>query len=189
MMPAIQAHAKLAFGHLGPEAREESVQGVVCNACAAFARLVELHKTDLAYPSTLARYGVAQVKEGRKVGCSLNINDITSEYCQRRKNMAVERLDTYDVDEDAWREIVLEDKHAGPAETAAARIDVGEWFRRMRPRQRRIAQALAVGERTKDVAKRFRLSPGRIAQLRREFCDAWLAFQGDADAALAPDAA
>ena len=52
-------------------------------------------------------------------------------------------------------------------------------FGDVRPRQRRIAQALAIGERTKDVAKRFKLSPGRIAQLRAEFREAWLAFQGE----------
>ena len=55
MMPAIKAHAKIAFRHLDREAREEAIQEVVCNACCAFARLVELDKTDLAYPSPLAR--------------------------------------------------------------------------------------------------------------------------------------
>ena len=48
MMPAIKAHAKIAFRHLGPEAREEAVQETLCNACCAFARLVEFGKTDLA---------------------------------------------------------------------------------------------------------------------------------------------
>ena len=177
MMPVIKTHAKIAFRYLRAEAREEAVQEVLCNACSAFARLVELGKRDLAYPSVLARYGVAQVKAGRKVGCRLNINDITSDYCQRRKNMTVDRLDTYDADEDAWQEIVIEDKHAGPAETAAARLDVDEWFRRMRPRERRIAQALAVGERTKDVARRFKISAGRVSQLRQAFYHDWEGFQ------------
>ena len=58
---------------------------MICNACAAFFRLVEVGKTDLAYPSALARYGVARVRDGRKVGCRLNINDIASDYCQREK--------------------------------------------------------------------------------------------------------
>ncbi len=72
---------------------------------------------------------------------------------------------------------------AGPAETAAARIDIGDWFGRMTPRKRRIAQALAAGERTKDVARRFHLTPGRIAQMRAAFRDDWQQFQGQLPAA------
>ena len=39
MMPAIQRHAKIAFRHLGADAREEMIQAVVCNCCRAYARL------------------------------------------------------------------------------------------------------------------------------------------------------
>ena len=71
--------------------------------------------------------------------------------------------------------------HAGPAATAAARIDVHDWFGRMRPRDRRIAQALAVGGRTQEVAKRFRLSQGRVSQKRLEFYRDWEGFQSGTD--------
>lgn len=177
MMPRIQTHARIAFRHLRGATREELVQEVLCNACHAYARLVELGKQDLAYPSVLARYGVAQARAGRKVGCRLNVNDVTSEYCRRRKNVAVESLDRYDEDEGAWQEVLVEDRRAGPAETAAARLDIDEWFGRLRPRQRKIAQALALGERTGDVARRFRLSAGRVSQMRRELSRDWESFQ------------
>jgi hypothetical protein len=72
MLPAIETHARIAFRHLDPEAQEEAVQEAVCNACRAVARLAELQKLDLAYPSVLAHFAVSQVKDGRKVGCSLN---------------------------------------------------------------------------------------------------------------------
>jgi hypothetical protein len=179
MMPPIKAHAKIAFRHLGPEAREEAVQEVICNACSAFARLVQRGKADLAYPSVLARYGVAQVKAGRKVGCHLNVNDITSEYCQRRKNVAVERLDAYDAEEDAWQEVIVEDKNAGPAEVAATRIDFATWLELLPKRLRKIATFLANSETTTAAAKRFRLSPGRISQIRKQLYQAWNQFQGE----------
>ena len=41
-----------------------------------------------------------------------------------------------------------------------------------------IALLLAVGERTCDVARRFGLSSGRIAQLRRELSETWWQFHG-----------
>ena len=43
--------------------------------------------------------------------------------------------------------------------------------------------ALLRGERTSDVARQFRISPGRISQLRREFERSWREFHGEGDAA------
>jgi hypothetical protein len=186
MMPTVKAHAKIAFRHLLAEAREEAVQEVLCNACSAFARLVERGKADLAYPSVLARYGVAQVNAGRKVGCSLNINDVASDYCQRRKNVMVERLDAYDAEEDAWQEVIVEDKHAGPADVAITRIDFATWLELLPKRLRKIATFLASSETTTAAARRFRVSKGRISQIRKQFHMAWNQFQGDQ---LAPSVA
>src|SRR5262245_58995051 len=84
MLPTIEAQAKIAFRHLAPEAREEAGQETVCNACQAYARLAELGKTNLAYPSALARFGICQAKAGRKVGGTLNCHDVSSHYCQQK---------------------------------------------------------------------------------------------------------
>lgn len=43
-------------------------------------------------------------------------------------------------------------------------------------RDRRIAEQLAMGEKTSAVANRFELSCGRISQLRRELHDSWHRF-------------
>ena len=148
MVPAIETHAKIVFRRLDAEAREEAVQEVICNACCAYARLVELKKTEVAYPSVLARFGVAQTKDGRKVGGQLNCRDVLSNYCQRKKDLLVERLDRFDSEEDAWDEILVEDRHAGPAETAIARIDFVTWLQLLPRRLRKIARFLANGETT-----------------------------------------
>lgn len=185
MIPRIEKHAKIAFRRLRPEAREEAVQETVCNACRAFARLVELGKTDVAYPSALARYGVSQVRTGRKVGGSLNIRDVSSEYCQRKKNLVVERLDHYDSEEEAWAEVLVEDRRAGPAPTAIIRIDFAAWLQFLPGRLRKIADFLARGETTTAAAKRFRISKGRVSQLRRQLYEAWRRFQGDLPAPAA----
>jgi len=188
MLPTIKTHAKIAFRHLDPEAREEAVQEAVCNACCAVARLAELGKLDLAYPSVLARYAVAQVKDGRKVGCKLNVRDVLSPYCQQRKEITVERLDKYDADEGCWLEVLVEDRNAGPAETAASRIDFPAWLKTLSRRDRKIALKLGAGERTGVVARLFRMSEGRISQLRRELLATWLRFHGEAGGAAAVSA-
>jgi len=72
MMPIIIRHARCAFRDYDPESREELVQETVANCLAAYARLVKLGKQGIAYPMVLARYAVAQINDGRKVGGRLN---------------------------------------------------------------------------------------------------------------------
>jgi hypothetical protein len=180
MLPAILKHARIAFRCLRPEARHEAVQEVVCNAMAAYAALVERGKVALAYPSVLARFAVAQTRDHRKVGGHLNCRDVSSPYCQRLKGIVVERLDRFDEEENAWTEAVVEDRTAGPAEIARTRIDFNAWLKHLPRRNRRIAEALAAGQNTGDVAERFNVSAGRISQLRRELHRSWQEFLGEA---------
>ena len=182
MLPIIENHAKIAFRHLDAEAREEAIQETVCNACQAYARLAELGKTDVVYPSVLARFGVSQIRAGRKVGGKLNCRDVLSNYCQRKKNLVVGRLDHYDSEEEAWEELLVEDKHAGPAETAVSRVDFAAWLQALPRRLRKIATFLAKGETTTAAAKRFHVSEGRISQIRKELFLAWNHLQGDESA-------
>ena len=179
MLPAIRQHARISFRHLGPEAREEAVQEVICNACCAVARLGELNKLDLCYPSVLARFAVSQVRDHRKVGCKLNIKDVLSSYCQRRKGIVVERLDHFDETEECWLEILIADQTCTPAELAASRLDFPAWLDTLSRRDRKIALRLATGETTSNTARKFRLSEGRVSQLRRELAESWKAFVGE----------
>jgi len=185
MLPAIIRHAKIAFRDHDPEQREELTQETVANCLVAFVRLVELGKTDLAYAGVLARYAVAQIRDGRKVGGRLNVNDVSSDYCQLKKGVRVARLDCYDHDADEWKEIVVEDGHATPADIAATRIDFAAWLGLLPSRDRRIAETLATGETTGAVADRFHVSAGRVSQLRRELKESWATFTGERETTTA----
>ncbi len=183
MLPAILKQARFAFRHLDPEARGEAVQEVTASATVAFKVLWDRGKADLAYPSALARYGIQRVKIGRQVGTRQNVRDVSSDYCQIQKKVAMKRLDHYDRRQDAWLEVLIEDRHAGPAETAASRIDFSAWLKSLSRRNRKIAWKLALGEATKQVARWFHVSDGRISQLRRELERSWLRFHGELAAA------
>jgi len=176
MAPAIETHAKLVFRGLSSEAKAEAVQNVLCLACAATARLAELGKLDLCYSSVMAQYAVAQTKEGRMVGHTLNCQDVSSEYCRQRKNVVLEQLDRHDTVEETWNEILVEDRNAGPAQIAAVRIDFAAWLKTLKPRTRKIAQFLSKGNRTKETAKKFDMSECRVSQLRQELKAAWELF-------------
>jgi len=181
MLPVILAHARYAFRLLTPEAKAEAVQEVICNALSAFVRLVELHKTELAYPTVLALYGIRQTRDHRKVGSKLNVRDVMSPHCQAKKGIVVERLDQYDKDEECWREILVADRTCTPAELAASRIDVPAWLATLTPRDRKIAMQLGSGENTGTAAKKFNMSAGRVSQRRREMAQSWSEFIGDAE--------
>jgi hypothetical protein len=180
MLPRIRQQARIAFRSAGPEAREELVAETVANAFCAFARLVERGKTELAYATPLAQFAIKQVCSGRMVGTNLNACDISSRYAQLAKGITVERLSRFDREQGEWREVLIEDRKAGPAETAAARIDVADWFKSLACGKRKIAKALARSEATSTVARMFGLSPGRISQLRLELKRSWESFQAQA---------
>jgi hypothetical protein len=161
------------------------VQNCIANAMIAYARLHQLGKVHLAFPSVLARYAVAQTRDFRVVGGHLAIKDVLSPYCQAKKNVSVERLDKFDEQEQTWCEAIVEDRTAGPAETARVRIDFAAWLSTLKRRDRRVSEALALGNHTSDVAKRYKISAGRISQLRRELAESWRRFVGDEPAPAA----
>ena len=69
--------------------------------------------------------------------------------------------------------------NALPADVASTRIDFAAWLRTLPRRHRKIAENLAIGERAGAVARRFRVSPARISQLRQKSYWAWLRFRGE----------
>jgi hypothetical protein len=177
LLPAIRDQARFACRGEDPERRQEFVAEVIANCWVAFVRLVERGMIDVCYATPLTQYAIRQVRDGRRVGSGLNVRDVSSGYAQANKHFTVERLDRYDAENDEWREILIEDRHAGPAETAAARLDIGQWFSTLPRKKRRIAATLASGEATKTAARKFGVSAGRISQMRREFENSWQEYQ------------
>ena len=179
MLPAIQDQARFAFRRLDPEAREDAIQETIANALVAFVRLVQRKKADIAYPTPLVRFAVAQIHDGRRVGNRLNVRDVLSPYAQQEKDIRVERLDRFDEKDNEWVEAVVEDHRTPVPDQVVFRCDFPIWLESLPRRNRRIALALAIGHTTGQVAKRFRVSPGRISQLRREMQRSWQEFQGE----------
>ncbi len=179
LLPAIRRSAQIAFRQMRPELRDDLVQETIANCFATFARLVERGQSDRASPSSLARFAIAQVRLGRRVGNRLRIRDVLSHYAQYRKGFHVESLDNYDNDENCWKQIVIEDKRATPANVAACRLDFSAWLKLLPKRRRKIALALASGETTTAAAQKFGVTAARISQLRQWLKESWDCFQGE----------
>jgi hypothetical protein len=179
LLPVILNYVAPAFRALRSEAKAEAVQEAVANACVAYARLVERGKESVAFATVLAKYAISQVRAGRHVGGRLNILDVASDYCQRRKQFSLQRLDRFDPVEGCWQEAVIQDHRTPVFDQVWFRIDFPAWLQTLPRRDRKIAEALAAGHRAINVARRFQLSLARVSQLRRKFHKSWLAFHGE----------
>ena len=178
MMPSIKRHARIAFRHLDPEAKQEAVQNVLCNTWEALVRLARRGKLDKAFPTVLANFAEKQTRDHRIVGGHLSVKEVLSAYAQRLKGFKVERLDKYDRVNECWydpeeccHEILAESRNVTPASLAASRIDFSAWMQSLPVRHRRIAQFLSLGHRTSDASRKFKVSQGRISQLRKELAE------------------
>src|SRR5471030_1368878 len=123
MLPLIRSQARLAFRRLRPERKHELVQEVVANAFCAFTALVSRGKANLAFATPLANFAIRRVIEGRRVGSKLNTRDIMSHQVRSTYGVTIESIHLFDHEQAEWREALVEDHHATPAEIAAARID------------------------------------------------------------------
>jgi hypothetical protein len=179
MLPRIRRQAAFRLRRLPAEKRAEAIQDVVANTFVSYVHLIERGKADLAFAGPLARYAVCQYLHGRRVGSSMNCNDVTSDYCRQKTGFSLERLDHIDESTGEWVELVVEDRHSTPAEVAMTRVDFGSWLELLPERTRRVAETLATGEATSSVARMFGCSASRISQLRRELYRGWLTFTGE----------
>ena len=179
MLPQIRRQALTAFRNQRFEVREELIQEVIANSYRAWVLLVRRGKEAVVYPTPLAQYAIRQVRGGRRIGGRLNLQDILSPQARRHYGITVERIDRRDPQDGVWNEQLVEDRRAGPAETAAARLDLTAWLRTLTKRNRQIAKALSLGETTNYVARQFGLSAGRVSQLRVWLREQWERFQCD----------
>jgi len=140
-------------------------------------RLIERGLESMIYPTVLAKYAVRQIREGRRVGSRQNIRDVLSPYSQARKRFSVKPLEGQSAT-GQWKERLLCDRRATPADLVACKLDFSAWLLRLTPFKRRVALRLVLGDTPSEVASHFRLSRARINQIRRRLEVEWDAFHG-----------
>ena len=72
LLPRIMQFACVAFRRLDHDARDDAISEIVASALVAYERLFRQGRVDVAYPTVLARYAVAQFHSGRRVGNRMN---------------------------------------------------------------------------------------------------------------------
>jgi hypothetical protein len=125
------------------------------------------------------------VKCGRRVTGMEKANGVMNRQTQQRHDFVIERLpDHSTLSSNPLTEALADNTVTPPPDAAAFRVDFPRWLGSLGDRNRRLASELMIDERTGAAARRFGMSPARVSQLRRELCDDWSRFHGEALAAV-----
>lgn len=194
LVPIVERHSRITFRHLSVADREEATAEAVAAALVAYRGLRARGLDPVRdFPSQIATYAVLHVKDGRHVGGRSSSTDAMSPKAQCKHGFRVESLPaaTRQPHEelygavlgqrriDAFEERLQDNSRTPPPEQAAFRIDFPEFLRSLCQRDRRMAGFLALGYSGKDAAARFRLTPGRVSQLRHGWHQEWQVRSGD----------
>ena len=177
ILPRIQSQAWNAFQGLSFDLKQELQSEVVGHCWKSFIKLFELGRHEDVPPMSLAGFAIRAVRSGRRMGASLNINDVSSNYCQRRLGIRTTPFCMIVQNGEKWAESLIADERARPDQLVMARIDFSEWLQTLKPLHRKVAEHLSLGESTHSTARIFNLTPGRISQIRRLLEQSWLSFQ------------
>lgn len=122
----------------------------------------EIFKTspDEATPSTIARYAVKRVHSHRTY--SESVRSVSS---PKRRLGKPERC-TFDV-ACIWRD------GDNPARIVRFQLDYQSWLNGLNPRAKAIAELLAAGHTTQEVAELIGCTEGNVSQYRRRLASSW----------------
>jgi hypothetical protein len=193
ILPRIVTHAKIVFrGERCPARKDDYISETVATAWQAFLRLAERGKDARQFPSVLAGYAARGVKSGRRLTGQLKAKDACSERAQMLHGFKVERLPTstrhsfQDVygthgqrEMDVFEQRLQHNTQTPVDDQVAFRCDLPAWLATRTERDRHLIHDMAANERTLKLARKFRISPARVSQLRREFHDDWERFTAD----------
>jgi hypothetical protein len=181
VLPRVMAHGRVYFRHVKcPDRKEELLAELRGLAWKWFVRLVRRGKDVLQFVSALATYAVRAVRSGRRVCGHEKSKDVLSPVAQRKHGFAVGKLPDFSTLSDNPLQEALHDNTVSPVpDQVVFRLDFPAWLATLGQRNREMAEDMALGYRTQDLAQKYRVSQGRISQMRRYFERDWSRFCGD----------
>jgi hypothetical protein len=181
ILPRIERHGRVYFRHVRcPDRKADAIAEMVALSWRWFVRLAEQGKDATRFPSVLATFAARAVYSGRRLAGTCRAKDVLSPVAQRRHGFAVGRLPDFSTLNGNPLFDALHDNTRSPVpDQVSFRLDFPAWLASLGPRNRGIAQDMAQGHRTGELADAYGLSPARVSQLRREFHRDWQTFCGE----------
>jgi len=180
-MPRLVRHGRCYFRHVQCRHRKADLVSELVALCWKWwLRLVERGKDPRSFVSTIASFAAKAVRCGRRVCSQERAKDVLSPTAQQRHHFSVSKLPDFSTESsNPLAEALSNNTQTPPDEAAIFRIDFPRWRSNHSRRNQRLIDDMMVGDRTKELARKHRISPARVSQLRREFHDDWQLFTGD----------
>jgi hypothetical protein len=180
IVPRIELHGRVCFRTKNYQDQQEAVAEMVALCWKWFLRLAEQGKDATRFPSVLATFAARAVYNGRRLAGACKAKDALSPVAQRRHGFAVGRLpDISTLNGNPLFDALHDNTRSAVPDQVAFRFDFPAWLASLGTRNRSIAEDMAQGHRTGELADTYGLSPARVSQLRREFCSDWHTYCGD----------
>jgi DNA-directed RNA polymerase specialized sigma24 family protein len=194
LLPKIRTRACIAFRTWKCAAkREDAVQECFALAWKWYVSLQQRGKDVSQFPVAFAILVVRSVQSGRRLCGQERAKDVLSVTAQWRNGFTVEGLPsstqrthetiyglvTGQVELDAYEERLKDNTVTPPPDAAAFRIDFPQFLAGLTARDREMVMFLSLGNGTTETADRFGLSPGRVSQLRQQWCQEWRVLTGE----------
>jgi len=173
ILPIVERYARMVFSWCSPDEREERTAEAVAAAFVGYVSLVNRGRDREVTAWSLAFIAARRVKSGRHVGGS---QDKATDVMTKRNGFTVLRFGTMRDLPSELHEALIENTRSPVPEQAAFRIDFPAFLATQPGKKRKVANLLAVGNRATNVAHTVGVSPSRITQIRRGFCQDWQAF-------------
>ena len=167
---------------VNPTDCEDSEELIADTLATAAEMLQSLEKAGRKIPArSVAFYSIQRAKSGRRAYQS-GAADPLSPVFRTRTPSAIIPLDApiSSEGEGAYRTMgdFIGAPTEDPSETALRRIDWESFLGTLATREKQILSCIADGWRNMDIAKRFKVTPARITQLKREIADRIKEFMG-----------
>ena len=161
------------------EDSEELVQDTIATAAEMLESLEKSHKKILQ--RSVAFYSIQRAKSGRRAYQN-NVADPLCPVFRTRNEAAIVPIDApfHSDDEGSCRTMgdFISSGTEDPAETALRRIDWESFLTTLAARERQILSCIADGWRNIDIARKFKVTPARITQMKGEIASSIKEFMG-----------
>ena len=154
LLPRIQRHAEISFRQVRcAHQKDEYLAEVTALAWHWYVRLRRQGKDPAQFPSVLAGYAVKAARCDRRLCGEERARDAMSPRAQKRHGFSVGSLPSYSsLSGNVWDEALVDNAETPVLDQVCWRCDFPRWRLSHSQRDRKIIDALLVGERTLDVA-------------------------------------
>jgi hypothetical protein len=184
----IDAVLQFQFRDWPPARRREAIDDARAYTWLAWRGLLDRSKDPVAVGVVaIAANACRAVRNGRSVGSARSVGrgamDIHHPKARHATGLRVVSLEGLGGRAGRWQDWLATSDRYGPAEEAVFRLDFAAWLAGLPPTRRRVAELLAQGLGTGEVARRLGVTSGAVSQSRDWLARSWGRFQGQADAA------